>query len=110
MVFSKAPSSASDDYDPIQSIQELSANLTQPDRFAEIFCAAAKSQKKIDETLKEVIIGLLKKDMDTQEAIKVQVREVNKTDWKNFGGKAGFAIWSIFLIVVTVVVERLIGK
>jgi len=34
-----------DNYDPRKEIEKLQANLHQPDKFAEIFCTAARTQK-----------------------------------------------------------------
>jgi hypothetical protein len=90
-----------DDYDPRQSIQELSANLTQPDKFAEIFCNAAKTQKKIDDVIKENIREMLRKDYSVINDVKKIVMDSNKEDrWLIFN-KVGLAAWSILLIVIT---------
>ncbi len=91
---------SNDDYDPTQLIQELSANLNQPDKFAEIFCSAAKTQKKIDNTINDCIRMLLKTDTDARNSIKNIVKEVNREDLKLIVNKIGLAAWSILLLII----------
>ena len=98
-----------DDYDPNQLIQELSANLTQPDRFAEIFCTAAHTQKKIDETLRSVVRQLIKSDHETIAEIKVIIKKVAKEDLMVLGKNIGFATWSIILIIATALITKWLG-
>ncbi len=99
-----------DDYEPRQAIQTLSDNLTQPDKFAEIFCNAAKSQKKIDGLLKDSIRDLLKNDTLTRDEIKSLINETNKANWKTILKGLWFAIWSIILIIITTLANRFLSK
>jgi hypothetical protein len=99
-----------DDYDPRQLIQELSANLTQPDKFAEIFCTAAKTQKRIDEVLNERIRDLLKNDNDSKNAITLIIKDYDKEGWKFLGKKLALIIWSLLLIVIGVLADKFLGK
>lgn len=97
-----------DDYNPQDAIAELSASLQQPDRFAQIFCEAAKKQKSIDEVLRDIIKNLLKNDSDTQQCLKNLIRDIDKEDWTNFLKKIGLLGWggitfitgSIFIILI----------
>lgn len=67
-----------DDFDPNEAIRKLSATIEQPDKFAEIFCTAAKTQKNIDTALKDLIKDLLQHDHVARNIIKSIIREVDK--------------------------------
>lgn len=69
--------------------------LTKPDRFAQIFCEAAKAHKGIDNVLKDVLIELLKKDIEVQKSIEIIVENVDRGYGRLLLGKAGWAIWAI---------------
>jgi hypothetical protein len=99
MVKSTVPKSI-DDYDPQELIKELSDNLNQPDKFAEIFCTAAKKQKIIDDCLKEIIKNLLDKDSETRGHIKSIIAEHNKEDLTLIFKKTGLVLGSIFLLFI----------
>lgn len=71
-----------DDFDPQKEIGDLSATLNQPDKFAAIFCTAAKSQKVIDELLHTLIKGLLQSDNEIKIYFKNIIREYEKEEWK----------------------------
>lgn len=99
-----------EDYEPKTAIRRLSASLDQPDKFAEIFCSAAKSQKNIDATLKDVMRDLLKSDKDTRDFVKDLLREVEHEDWRLFVKKFGGLLWALLLIafgaILTVILEK----
>jgi hypothetical protein len=103
-----------DDYDPKQSIQELSNNLMQPDKFADIFCYAAKTQKKIDDVIKENFQETLRKDNDTINAVKRIIQDCNKEDLmsllKKIGFGIGFGVWTILTIILTAWATRFFSK
>ena len=90
----------SDDFNPKQAYESLSANIEQPDKFAQLFCKAAASQKSIDNVLKKTFRNLLSKDHQTIERVKQLQREINKEDWRSFLNKIGWTgwalIWAIF--------------
>ncbi len=89
-----------DDYNPAEQIKEISANLKQPDKFAEIFCAAAKSQKKIDAALREIFITLIKGDVEFRDSLKSIIKESNKEDIFFYLKLVGAGIWSIGFLVL----------
>ncbi len=103
----------SNDFDPdhmFKSIQEnvdkLSSDLRQPDKFAQIFCEAAKSQKSIDAALKAVLIDLLQKDSEAQEVVTSLIEKADRNFVRLLNGKIGWAIGTITLLFV----EALIFK
>jgi hypothetical protein len=93
-----APTKSTDDYDPVETIKTLSDNIYRPDKFAEIFCAAAKKQKMIDDCLKEIVRDLLGRDHETKEHVKLIIEEYEKQNVRRMYKKIGFAFWSIFLL------------
>ena len=100
----------SDDFDPKQSYIKLSASLEQPDKFAEIFCSAAKKQKSIDNVLKENIIELLQKDNEARNQIKSLLREIEKEDWRAFIKKGGSFILPLIYLVAGALLTGLSRK
>ncbi len=102
--------SKDDDFDPKQAISELSASIQQPDRFAQIFCEAAKKQKAIDEVLKETFRNLIKNDPDTQNIIKGFIREVEKEDFKSWIKRVGRGLSYLFALIAGAVMQALLRK
>jgi ferritin len=86
-----------EDFNPDQTIKRIDRTLNQPDKFAELFCNAAKTQRIIDAALKEIVSELIKKDSDTKEHLKSLVREVEKEDFRAFLRKVGFAGWTLLV-------------
>lgn len=84
-----------DEFEPKAAFRKISASLDQPDKFAEIFCSAAKTQKNIDTTLKDIMRDLLKNDRESRELVKDMLREVEKEDWKFFIKKSGGIVWTL---------------
>lgn len=74
-----------DNFDPKEEIQrlrdDLGSTLNQPDKFAEVFVKAAKSQKIIDEALQIVILNLIEKDQLTRDHIKRLAKEQGLESW-----------------------------
>lgn len=99
-----------DDFDPKQAIAALLANLEQPDKFAHLFCEAAKKQKAIDDVLKENIRALIKHDIEVINSIKYLQRQVDKEDWKFFLKKMGTSSWAILLLMLGAMLQALSGK
>lgn len=89
-----------DDFNPKQAYESLSANIEQPDRFAQLFCKAAESQKSIDMTLEKVIKNLLEKDLQTIKRIKQLQREINKEEWSSFIKKIGWGGWAFIWTII----------
>lgn len=102
--------SANDDFDIKNMVLNLSANLEQPDKFAEIFCKAAEKQKSIDAVLKNIVREVLKYDNDTLEHIKIVQRQVNNEDWRSFIKRIGIAGWSISMLVIGAIITGLSRK
>jgi hypothetical protein len=77
--------------------------IEHPDKFAEIFIKAAKSQTVISEYLESEVQTNLSSDQ-IKKTIKNLVEEHFKESWKSFlrsnGAKIGFAIWTIAILVL----------
>jgi ferritin len=96
---------SSDDFDPKKEIQDITAILYQPDKFSELFCKAAGSQKNIDEILRTIIRDLIQKDHTTIEFIKDLIKECERKDLMIMI-KKGF---SLIGTVIIAIVSGLIG-
>ena len=99
-----------DDFNPKQAYDALSANIEQPERFAQLFCKAAKKQKSIDEVLKNVIRDLLDNDQKTIDRVKRLQRDVDKEDWRNFIKKVGLVGWSIIMVAIGAAITIILKK
>lgn len=84
----------------LEDVAKLSNDIRQPDKFAQIFCEAAQTQKSIDYALKHVVVDLLQKDIDAQQTITSIVEKVDRGYERLLLGKAGWAIWVIIGMVV----------
>lgn len=100
-----------DDFsDARKAIEALSANLQQPDKFAETFCEAAKKQKAIENVLKDNIRSLIETDKETREFIKSMLREVEAEDWRLFLKKGGGIIITIGALILGAILQGLSRK
>ena len=70
-----------DDLDPKKEIARISATLEQPDKFAELFCKAAKSQTNVSQILQTIIRQSLQTDQITRDTVKDLIKEYEKEEW-----------------------------
>jgi rubrerythrin len=103
-------SNQTDDFNPKASFEKLQASIEQPDKFAKIFCDAAKTQKTIDDALKEVLRSLIKHDNDTRNSLKDILREVEKEELKSYLKKIGFGGWTILVVIITAILQSVSRK
>ncbi|HSW93403.1 MAG TPA: hypothetical protein VLJ15_03505 [Gammaproteobacteria bacterium] len=89
-----------DNYDPRAEIENLHANLHQPDKFAEIFCKVARTQKSVDQVFKEMFINLLKTDKDVFDEVKKIFKLIETENWWNNLIKIRSGIWAILLLAI----------
>lgn len=96
-----------DDWDPKKAFDKVSASLEQPDKFVEIFCKAATSQKSIDKVLTDNFKSLLQHDNDVRYQIKGLFREVDKEDWRSYVRKIGAPAWAVILVAMGALLQSL---
>jgi len=89
-----------DDFNAEKSVKDLSDTINQPNKFAELFCNAARTQIVIEEVLKEKIVKLIRSDEETKKLIKEYSHEIDEEDWRSFLKKVGSLTWSIILIIL----------
>lgn len=92
--------SDSDNFSPEQLLKKAIASLEQPDKFAEIFCQAARKQKAIDDVLQEVMRKLIEHDAPIRDALKGLLKEADKEERRSFFRKIRTQAWAILLLVV----------
>lgn len=109
MARSTVPKST-DDYVPQELLKELSANINQPDKFAEIFCAAAKKQKIIDDCLKENIKNVLATDIETRGNLKSIVESCINDDFRFLFKKIGAVVGAFIFILVGAIITAICNK
>ena len=89
-----------DNYTPEQQMVRVAATIDQPDKFAKVFCEAAKSQKTIDDALKTVVKSLVQHDKETRDFIKSIQRELEKEDWWLVLKKFGLLGWTLIVAIL----------
>lgn len=90
-----------DDYNPREVITDIVAILTQPDKFAEVFCQAAAKQKDIDKVLQTIIRDLIQTDQPTRDSIKDLIKDYEKQEWWMLIKRVGKVGWSIFVAIIS---------
>lgn len=107
-------SNSPDNYDASAVLQETKDKLDRPDKFAEIFCQAAKSQVKIKECLSKIIRELVTKDTAVNQHLNNAFKEIIKKDTKAFHSmlwkKIGWIVTVLGSIAVTLFTQFLIKK
>lgn len=80
----------------LKSAQE---KIERPDQFAEVFCAAAKTQTSVKNLLRELIQEILATDPKARESLNGLIKEVFQQDWRAFirstWGKFALVAWTI---------------
>ena len=95
-----------DDFDPQKAI----ADLKQPTQFAELFCEAAKTQKIVDNILKDIVITVIKDNKDVAVRIKELMLQIEKENWKIKYSKFLWGFSVIFTAALMRIGEKLIEK
>ena len=102
-----------DNYDANAILQETRDKLDRPDKFADIFCKAAKSQVNIKECLSDIIKDLLLNDKDINKHLEDTLANIARKDafvfFAAFLKKAGWVVGIIVTGVVTLGLHKL-GK
>ena len=105
---------APDGYDASAILQETKDKLDRPDKFAEIFCQAAKSQVKIKECLSKIIRELVTKDTSVNQHLNNTFKDIIKKDTKAFytmlWKKLGWLLTVVGTIAVTLLTQFLAKK
>jgi hypothetical protein len=91
------------------AINHLLAHIEQPNKFAELFCEAARKQKDIDHTLKITITNLIAHDKDARALMKGLIREIETEDWKFFLQKIGTTGIAVGSLITGVFLTALFG-
>jgi len=95
--------------DIVEDVAKLTSDIRQPDKFASIFCEAAKTQKSIDHVLRDAIVDILAKNSEAQQAITLIVEKVDRDYTRVLSGKIAWGIWTITLIVVPTILNYFLG-
>ena len=76
--------------------------VQHPDKFAEVFVKAAKTQSIIKEYIRKELQESLVGDIPTKDAMKAIMAEQFRADWKSYafsiGGTVAFAVWTLLTI------------
>ncbi len=88
--------------------------LQHPDKFAEIFVKAAKTQTSVKELIKTSIQDCLTSDPDSRKVLKDLIEKHFNDNWvnslKTWTGKIALGVWTIIIILITIWLEKKFGK
>lgn len=99
-----------DNFDAKAAVKEVSDKIEQPQKFAEVFCAAADTQKSIDECVKKMLRSLIENDPALRESFRKLIRDVDKEDWRYLVKKIGAAGWSIIMLILGAALKFIFDK
>jgi hypothetical protein len=89
-------------------INKLDERFGDDARFGDSFEKMAKNDRRVDLVVKDALRRLIKSDDETAQVIKSHIMRVDR-EWRaKFEGRLGFAVWSIFLVGITVLGDYLI--
>jgi hypothetical protein len=95
-------------------VASLEQKLSNPEQLALTLEAASSDSKKLDKLFSKLFCNMMRNDDDVkasmQEKMNVLDRDAVRAVVKKFGGKIGFAIWTVAIIVITAWVEHKFGK
>lgn len=69
-----------DNFDPAVEFKATLDKIERPDKFAEVFCTAAKSQVSIKEVLADLVKDNFINNKEVRDSIKMLVKDVVKED------------------------------
>ena len=86
-------------------VAALEQKLKNPELFAKTLEDAAADSKRLDKLFSKLFCAMMKSDEEVKTALVEKINALDRNQvnavMKKFGGKIGFAIWSILLIVLT---------
>ncbi|PIR54711.1 hypothetical protein COU74_03080 [Candidatus Peregrinibacteria bacterium CG10_big_fil_rev_8_21_14_0_10_36_19] len=95
----------------LKSAQE---KIERPDQFAEVFCAAAKTQTSVKDLLRELLQEIIATDPKARESLNGLIKEVFQQDWKAFvrsaWGKFALLSWTLVAAGIGAWVKTLFDK
>jgi len=87
--------------------------LDRPEKFAQFFVKVSKEQTGIQDRINEMIRKAIKEE-DSKKVITELIKSAQKGDWHAFarsiGGKIAFAVWSVALVVITILLQNYLKK
>ena len=102
----------SDEFDPQVEIKKLTDKLEQTDKIAEMIIKAMAKSKDVDKAIKKIIIDLLKDDKncrkEIEDIVKTFDRKEYKQFWKNTAGIIASCVWTLIVIIVTTIANKII--
>lgn len=107
-----------DNYDTEAVLKETKDKLDRPDKFADIFCQAAKSQVKIKDCLGKIIREMITKDAQVNQHLNNAFKEIIAKDtkifysnlWRKLKGPVALIGTAIGSVVLTLFTQYLMKK
>lgn len=94
----------------IQKFETFYKILEHPDKFADLFCYVAKTQTKVKDVIIQNIRDIFVNDLHIKKEINNLIKNFEKEEFIVFGRKIGFGIWTLFIIVVTILIEYILKR
>jgi hypothetical protein len=97
-----------------ERVLALEQKLTNPEQLANALEAASSDSKKLDKLFSKLFCNMMRNDDDVrasmQEKMNALDRDAARSVMKKFGGKLGFAAWSILLAAIAAWLGHILKK
>ncbi len=116
------------DFDPDKLLQEhdkgisslgervavLEQKLSNPEQLARTIEAATQDSKRLDKLFSNIFCDMMSNDHAVKQSLQKKIDSLDRSaasaTIKKFGGKIGFAVWSILLILITAWIGYILKK
>jgi BMFP domain-containing protein YqiC len=89
----------------------LEKKLSNPELLAKTLEEAASDSKRLDKLFSKIFCDMMKNDTEVKTSVEDKINALDRSSVKSairkFGGLVGFAVWSVFLIVLTALLTAL---
>ncbi len=96
----------------VDRVTLIEDKLKNPEQLAILLESASSDSRRMDRVFSRIFCNMMKGDDDVRKSIEDKIAAIDRAKVKallsKFGGMAGFAIWSLFLVVFTAAVTALI--
>lgn len=91
-------------------IESLESKFGSHEQIADTLCETTDKASRMKSMLAKAFIDFVQHDHDAKKALKNIVDEADRDAFRLFIKKFGIAVWSIFLIIVSVLITKYFSK
>lgn len=91
-------------------IENLEEKFGTHEQIADTLCETANKATRMKAMLSESFVDLIQHNPDIKKELKKAIDEIDRNSLIVLGGKIGFGVWSILLIIITAIVTKYFVK